>query len=99
MLKKMRQRVILAAMLAFFAVIMLIGVSVNILNYMVVTKNADETLDVILSFEENIVRPEMEGNGFNAPPPEAPPPGFCSRSPGQKPVLPACPYSYLSHRA
>lgn len=73
MLKKMRQRVILAAMLAFFAVIMLIGVSVNIVNYLVVTNNADKTLDVILSFEENTVRPEMEGNGFNVPPLEAPP--------------------------
>ncbi len=70
MLKKMRQRVIIAAMLAFFAVIMLIGASVNIVNYYVVTKNADETLDVILSFEEDTVRPEMEGMGFNAPPPE-----------------------------
>ncbi len=70
MLKKMRQRVIVAAMLAFFAVIALIGVSVNIINYHVVTKNADETLDIILSFEEDTVRPEMEGMGFDAPPPE-----------------------------
>ena len=72
MLKKMRQRVIVAAMLAFFAVIMLIGVSVNVVNYLVVTNNADETLSAILSFEENTVRPEMQNPDFNVPPSDVP---------------------------
>ena len=72
MLKKMRQRVIVAAMLAFFAVIMLIGVSVNVVNYMVVTRNADETLSAILSFEENTVRPEMKNDDPDILPPDAP---------------------------
>lgn len=72
MLKKMRQRVIVAAMLAFFAVIMLIGVSVNVVNYMVVTRNADETLSAILSFEENTVRPEMQNAEPDILPPDAP---------------------------
>ena len=72
MLKKMRQRVIVAAMLAFFAVIMLIGVSVNVVNYMVVTRNADETLSAILSFEENTVRPEMKNDEPDILPPDAP---------------------------
>ena len=57
MLKKMRQRVILAAMLAFFSVIMLIGVAVNVVNHIVVTRNADKTLSAILNFEEVAVRP------------------------------------------
>ncbi len=81
MLKKMRQRVIVAAMLSFFAVIMLIGVSVNIVNYNVVTGNADRTLDVILSFEENTVRPEMEGMNLDTPPQGMPPQG---QAPGEE---------------
>ncbi|MBO4908673.1 MAG: HAMP domain-containing histidine kinase [Lachnospiraceae bacterium] len=72
MLKKMRQRVIVAAMLAFSAVIMLIGVSVNVVNYLVVTNNADETLSAILSFEENTIRPEMQNPDFNVPPSDVP---------------------------
>ena len=51
MIKKMRVRVILAAMLAFFAVITLIAALVNIVNYAVVTNRADQTLDAILRFE------------------------------------------------
>ncbi len=64
MIKKMRRRMILAAMLAFFAVIMMIAILVNAVNYAVVTGRADETLKAILSFEER--SPE-------APGPEGPP--------------------------
>lgn len=64
MLKKMRRRVIFAAMLAFFAVIMMISVLVNAVNYAIVTKRADETLAAILKYEEKSPR---------APEPEAPP--------------------------
>ncbi|MBO4902741.1 MAG: HAMP domain-containing histidine kinase [Lachnospiraceae bacterium] len=52
MLKRMRRRVILAAMLAFSAVILLIGALVNLVNFGVVTASADRTLDAILVFEE-----------------------------------------------
>ena len=83
MLKKMRQRVIAAAMLAFFAVIMLIGVSVNVVNYMVVTRNADETLSAILSFEENTVRPEMQNAEPDILPPDAP-----DQNPGEREGMP-----------
>ncbi|MCR5790511.1 MAG: HAMP domain-containing histidine kinase [Lachnospiraceae bacterium] len=65
MIKTMRRRVILAAMLAFFAVIMMIAVLVNAVNYAVVTKRADETLNAILSFSEK--NPEMPPGG-GAPP-------------------------------
>jgi signal transduction histidine kinase len=64
MLEKMRRRVILAAVLAFFAVIMLLACLVNIINYCVVTNNADRTLSAILSFEE---RPPA-GPGPGEPP-------------------------------
>ncbi|MBR4760692.1 MAG: HAMP domain-containing histidine kinase [Lachnospiraceae bacterium] len=64
MLRQMRQRVILAAMLAFFAVILMVGVLVNIVNFGVVTSQADETLSAILKFEEG--RPE--GSGTMMPP-------------------------------
>ena len=51
MLKQMRRRVILAAMAAFFAVILLIAVLVNVVNFYVVTNRADETIASVLSFE------------------------------------------------
>ena len=68
MIKKMRQRVILASMLAFFAVIALIGISVNVVNYCVVTKNADNTLEAILRNEENRNDIFMPGNPEEIPP-------------------------------
>ena len=52
MLKKMRRRVILSAILAFFSVIMLIAVLVNVVNYVVQTNNADRTIEAIRIFEE-----------------------------------------------
>ena len=53
MLKKLRLRVILSAILVFFAVIALIAVLVNVVNYYSVTARADQTLGYILAFEEN----------------------------------------------
>ncbi len=47
----MRWRVILAAMAAFAAVITLIAVLVNVVNYGMVTNRADQTLEAILRFE------------------------------------------------
>lgn len=62
MIKKMRRRMILAAMLAFFAVIIMIAVLVNVVNYFVVTDRADETINAILKFEEKRPEPrEPEG--------------------------------------
>jgi signal transduction histidine kinase len=66
MIKKMRRRMILAAMLAFFAVIMMIGVLVNAVNYGVVTNRADQTLSAILKYEEK--SPKDPGPG--GPPPK-----------------------------
>ncbi|MCR4786969.1 MAG: HAMP domain-containing histidine kinase [Lachnospiraceae bacterium] len=65
MIKKMRRRVILAAMLAFFAVIFMIGVLVNVINFIVVTSTADQTLSAIMSFEERIPMKPRPGD----PPP------------------------------
>ena len=65
MLKQMRLRVILAAMLAFFTVIFLIALLVNVINYAVTTHRADETLTMILSNETRM----RDDRGFGAPPP------------------------------
>ena len=64
MIKKMRRRMIMAAMLAFFAVIMMIAVMVNIVNYALVTKRADDTVNAILTYEEK---------GSDRPGPDRPP--------------------------
>ena len=70
MIKKMRRRVILAAMLAFFAVIMMIAVLVNAVNYAVVTNRADQTLSAILRYEERSPQdPGDDRPGKDAPPP------------------------------
>lgn len=71
MLKVMRRRVILAAMAAFAAVILLIGTLVNVVNYGVVTRRADETLNAILLYEA--------GPDKDAP---APPDGEALSEPG-----------------
>ncbi|MCR5399705.1 MAG: HAMP domain-containing histidine kinase [Lachnospiraceae bacterium] len=65
MLKKMRIRVITAAMLAFAAVMFLIALLVNWVNYAAVTGRADQTLSYILRYESNT--PSKPG-------PDAPPP-------------------------
>ena len=56
MLKKMRWRLIAAAMAAFFAVIALIALLVNVVNFYVVTNNADRTLSSVLAFEARAER-------------------------------------------
>ena len=43
MIRKLRIRFVLAAMIAFFLVIALMGSLVNIINYIVVTKRNDQT--------------------------------------------------------
>lgn len=65
MIKKMRRRVIVAAMLAFFAVIMMIAILVNAVNYGIVTGRSDETLAAILSYEDKA----SEKQGPKGPPP------------------------------
>ena len=66
MLKHMKRRVIFAAMLAFFAVIVMLAVLVNVVNYCVVTNRLDGTLSSILSFEEK----PQDGPKPGGPPPE-----------------------------
>ena len=66
MLRNMRHRVIIAAMLAFFAVIVMISVLVNVVNFCMVTNRLDETLSSILSFEEM----PQTGPKRDGPPPE-----------------------------
>ncbi len=68
MIKKMRQRVVLASMLAFFAVIALIGISVNVVNYCITTRNADNTLTAILKTELNREEAFMSENPGEMPP-------------------------------
>lgn len=66
MLKKLRWRVILAAMTAFLAIIVLIAVLVNLVNYFAVTNRADQTLSYILKYEKDISRRPGPGG----PPPK-----------------------------
>lgn len=49
----MRLRVIMSTIMAFFCVIFAIAVLVNILNYVLVTREADETLNEIVKVETN----------------------------------------------
>lgn len=51
MIKKMRWRFIIAAMIAFFLVITLVAVLVNVGNYVAVAKRNDEVLDYIYNYE------------------------------------------------
>ncbi len=66
MIRRMRHRVILAAMVAFFAVILTIAVLVNVVNYAVVTRRADNTLEAVLNYE----RGPMGPRGADGQPPE-----------------------------
>ncbi|MBR6486796.1 MAG: HAMP domain-containing histidine kinase, partial [Lachnospiraceae bacterium] len=86
MLKKMRRRVILAAMAAFAAVILLIAVLVNAVNYAVVTDRADDTLSAILKFEER--SPKERG-------PKEPDPGAGGPSNGEPGKPPERPFTGL----
>ena len=65
MLKRMRRRVILAAMLAFLTVILMVAVLVNVVNFYTVTDRADQTIASILDYQERKPKP-MRGD----PPPE-----------------------------
>ncbi len=67
MIRRMRHRVILAAMVAFFAVILTIAVLVNVVNYAVVTRRADNTLEAVLNYE----RGPMGPRGADGQPPVA----------------------------
>lgn len=68
MIRRMRHRVILAAMVAFFAVILTIAVLVNVVNYAVVTRRADNTLEAVLNYERGPMGPR--GAGDKSEPPE-----------------------------
>ncbi len=61
MLKRLHRRMVLLAIVAFFLVITLVAVLVNLINYRVVTERLDHTIGFILRFEEAS--------------PSAPPPG------------------------
>lgn len=68
MIKKMRQRVILASMAAFFAVIAMIAILVNAIYFGVETGNADRTLNAIMENEERRADFPMPGNPEELPP-------------------------------
>lgn len=53
MLKRLRRRVIVFAILVFFVVIALVSVLVNIINYKFVTDQVDENLEVAAEFNQN----------------------------------------------
>ena len=66
MFRQMRWRMIGAAMAAFTAVILLIVILVNVLNYAEVTKRADQTIASVRSFEADVQHRQEE----NRPPQE-----------------------------
>ena len=70
MLQKMRWRFIFAAMLAFFAVISLIAVLVNIVNTISVTKRIDQSVESILSMEARAPGEWTPEKGGRAEPPK-----------------------------
>lgn len=67
MIKKMRHRVILAAMLAFTFVIAVVAVLVNLVNYGEETRRIDETLSSIINFEAGSSEPGKPGGPPPAP--------------------------------
>ncbi|SFU59664.1 sensor histidine kinase [Butyrivibrio sp. M55] len=81
MLKRMRYRVIIAAMAAFLAVILMVAFLVNLINYTVVTKRLDETIYYIQEFEAGNPQmppgmiPGQPGPEGNPPSPDGTPPG------------------------
>ena len=73
MLKKLRWRFILAAMLAFFAVITLIAVLVNVFTYAAITTRVDNSIESIINSDFHSPRdfkpePRGEGNPFEGRP-------------------------------
>jgi len=73
MLKKMRYRVIIAAMAAFMAVILMVAILVNAVNYSVVTKRMDETISHIYIFETKNPKSEETDKTHRQPAPDKPP--------------------------
>ena len=64
MLKKLRWRFILAAMLAFFAVITLIAVLVNVFTYAAITTRVDNSIESIVNSDfrsQRDFKPEPRG--------------------------------------
>ena len=85
MLKRMRYRVIIAAMAAFLAVILMVAFLVNLINYTVVTKRLDETILAIHEFEAG--KPPVPNSGMNngQPVPDGNPPSPDGNPPGPPP--------------
>lgn len=74
MIRRLRIRVIVSAILAFLLVIVSVSILVNVINYRIVTNQADETLDSILDFENQKFdkRPGFEFEADNNKPPIPP---------------------------
>ena len=91
MLKRMRYRVIIAAMAAFLAVILMVAFLVNLINYTVVTKRLDETILAIQEFEAG--KPPMPDPGMNngQPGPDGNPPGPDGNPPSPDGTPPGAP--------
>ena len=69
MIRKLRIRFVLVAMIAFFLVIALMGSLVNIINYIMVAQRNDETIDYIYEYDELGPRFDDRGgrNDFGGP--------------------------------
>ena len=91
MLKRMRYRVIIAAMAAFLAVILMVAFLVNLINYTVVTKRLDETILAIQEFEAG--KPPMPNPRMNngQPGPDGNPPGPDGNPPSPDGTPPGAP--------
>lgn len=63
MLKKMRRRFVAAAMAAITAVVLLLLCAVNLWNYRLTTSQQDDTLEMLMKFDEGGVWPSYSG-GF-----------------------------------
>ena len=64
MLRRLRWRFIASSMIAFFTVVAVIVVLLNVGNYHMITKRADQTISYIEDFEKG-----FRGDGkFNPPP-------------------------------
>ncbi|WP_051594160.1 hypothetical protein [Butyrivibrio sp. AE3003] len=85
MLKRMRYRVIIAAMAAFFAVILMVAFLVNLINYTVVTKRLDETILAIHEFEAGKSPVPDSGMNNGQPVPGGNPPSPDGNPPGPPP--------------
>jgi len=77
-IKKLRIRMILSAILAFSLVILFVSVLVNVVNYRIVTRQADETLISITDFESQRIMDK--GDKINEPQPMPPMPSFMGKT-------------------